>query len=69
MELEEPIIFRDELLPHGSKYRFRITCLSSEGILWVRIYFGIFFVFFSGFFFVFRPGQQNIVFYSIFSRN
>ena len=37
--------------------------------LWVRIYFGNFFRFFWGFFFVFRPGQQNVVFYSIFSRN
>ena len=36
---------------------------------WVRIYFGNFFRFVLGFFFVFRPGQQNVVFYSIFSRN
>ena len=29
----------------------------------------LFWVFFLGFFFVFRPGQQNVVFYSSFSRN
>ena len=45
------------------------TCGLPKCLIWVRIYFGNFFRFVLGIFFVFRPGQQNVVFYSMFSRN